>query len=298
MRTTYSALVLSILCTISTVSTQAQTQTTLDPRVQRLADRILERIPDIPVTRFSLGRRHERPGRALIQAQAIVTAADTQASRWDAFAQRGNWEQWDSRRDLPALLAALALRESYMQPIVRLDSGERVRRAPLRTAETPTTVTVTAVRRRMASPRRRVVRTVVRGDMGIMQVRAPSGPARECGVITRADHQRLATDVAFGYLVGACVLTNHIDRFVDLYRDNSYRQLRVGQRPNVELRFYGAWGERRGTPAARLARELLVLERYNWGGRNLYTHPRGAGYARRVIREFEFFSARTIPNEG
>jgi hypothetical protein len=53
------------------------------------------------------------------------------------------------------------------------------------------------------------------------------------------------------------------------------------------------WGRRQDTEEALRARELLLLERYNWGGGNHYMHPRHAGYARRVIREFEFF--RTVP---
>jgi len=267
-----------------------------DARLRHLADRILTRIPDIPSTRYVLGRRAQRPERAVEQARAIITAADAHAAQWDTFATRGGWTHWNTQRDLPALIAAMALRETYMQPIVRMDGGARVR-------ELPTTTEVVNVRVMQAQiARRRARRRVVRSDMGVMQVRAPSGPARACGVRTTEDHRRLATDLAYGYLVGTCVMTNHIDHFVELYRDPQYQRLRHHQRPNHVLRFYGVWGDRRDTEEALLARELLVLERYNWGGRNMYLHPRAAGYAQRVIREFEFFRAAPeavqIPGEG
>lgn len=279
-------LVLSSLLVLFVVPT-AEAQHA-DPRVQHLAERILARVPDIPVTRFALGRRTERPARALAQARAIIAASDAHEVRWDDFARRGGWTHWNSHRDLPALIAAMALRESYMQPIVRLDGGARVRELPVSTE--PIDV------QEMQRTRRRTPARIVRADMGVMQVRAPSGPASACGVRTREEHSRLATDLAFGYLVGTCVMTNRVDHFVDLYTQSEYRRLRVNARPNTELQFYGFWGPRRNTPEAMLARELLVLERYNWGGSDLYLHRTGAGYARRVIREFEFFRGTDVPD--
>lgn len=269
---------------------------TEDPRLQHLAARILTRIPDIPSTRYVLGRRAQRPEGAVRQANAILTAADAYEAQWDTFATRGGWVYWDSHRDLPALIAAMALRETYMQPIVRMDGGERVRELPV----TSGVINVQAMQQRR---RTRQAHRVIRSDMGVMQVRAPSAPARACGVRTTADHRRLATDLAYGYLVGTCVLTNHIDRFVELYKEPAYQRLHPNRRPNHVLRFYGVWGDRQNTEEALLARELLVLERYNWGGRDMYLHPRAAGYAQRVIREFEFFRAspeglEDLPGEG
>jgi len=276
----------AVLGLLLTPAAHAQGQpSSEDPRLQHLIERILTRIPDIPSTRYVLGRRAQRPEGARVQAHAILAASNAHEAQWDTFATRGGWTHWHSHRDLPALIAAMALRESYMQPIVRMDSGARVRSLPVSTEP----VNVREMQARIARQRRRVVRA----DMGVMQVRAPSQVARNCGVRSRRDHQRLATDLAYGYLIGTCVMTNHIDRFVDLYREDRYRRLRPHQRPNHVLRFYGVWGARRDTEAALLARELLVLERYNWGGRDMYMHSRGAGYAQRVIEEFEFF--RTIP---
>jgi len=296
-------LVVGLLLTPTTFAQEQQPPE--DPRLAHLANRILTRIPDIPSTRYALGRRAQRPEGAVRQARAILAAADVHETHWDTFAQRGGWTHWNSHQDLPALIAAMALRETYMQPIVRMDGGARVRHLPTTgNASLRATGTINVremqqqIARRRASHRGRVIRS----DMGVMQVRAPSGPARACGVRTNADHHRLATDLAYGYLVGACVMTNHIDHFVDLYRDPQYQRLRPRQRPNHVLRFYGVWGDRRDTEEAALARELLVLERYNWGGRNMYLHPRAAGYAQRVIREFEFFRAEptepTPPGEG
>jgi hypothetical protein len=68
-------------------------------------------------------------------------------------------------------------------------------------------------------------------------------------------------------------------------------QLKMGQRPSKDLRFFGVFGERKGTPKAELAKELLVIERYNWGNADLYNNSRSAGYARRVLTLFEFFQS-------
>lgn len=273
----------------SSTATAQDTQASVDPRAAPLARRILDRIPDIPSTRFSLGRRGQRPARALEQARAILAASDAHEARWDEFANRGGWTHWNSHRDLPALIAAMAMRESYMQPIVRMDGGRRVRGLP--TGDPGAPVLVSTIRRRMR------LRRVVRSDMGVMQVRAPSGPARDCGVRTREDHRRLATDLAYGYLVGTCVMTNRVDHFVEMYTEARYRRLRAGQRSQSNLRFYGVYGPREGTPEAGLARELLVMERYNWGGNDFYLHPTAGGYARRVIEEFEFFRSAPEPSE-
>lgn len=254
-----------------------------DVRAVRLAARILEKIPDIPITARSMGRGDERPARALAHAQAIVAATDTYQDEWAVLAQRGNWQHFVPSQDLPALIAAIAYKESAFNPVVRMDSGARVY---------GNISAVVAAGRAEGSTSR-----LPRADIGAMQVRAPSAAARRCGVETREDLDKLISDLPFTYRVGTCVLTNHISRYVENYTSTEYTRLHNGQRPARELRFYGVWGSRRGTVEAAKARELLVLERYNWGGRNLYDHTRGAGYARRIIQEFEFFSQEPVNSE-
>lgn len=255
----------------------------LDVRALHLAAKILEKIPDIPVTARSLGRGDERPARALVHAHAIVAAGDAYQEQWVDIARRGNWQHFNPHTDLPALIAAIASKESSFNPVVRMDSGAHVY---------GNINAVVAAGRSEGNTSR-----LPRADIGVMQVRAPSGSARRCGVETREDLNRLISDLPFAYTVGACVLTNHVSHYIDSYTQDNFTRLHNGQRPSRELRFYGLWGARRGTPEAAKARELLVLERYNWGGRNLYDHTRGAGYARRIIQEFEFFSQEPVNSE-
>jgi len=171
------------------------------------------------------------------------------------------------------------MRESAFQSVVRLDSGEHV-------YELPTIMVVVDGRLRRRTPA---------ADIGVMQVRAPSSSASVCGLRGRADGERVLTDLAFAYTVGVCVMTNHMERFIDEYNDPMRVRLRHAQRPPIDLEFFGVTGPRRGTPQALLARELLVMERYNWGGRDLYLHPRGAGYTRRLMTEFERFRELLAP---
>jgi hypothetical protein len=172
------------------------------------------------------------------------------------------------------------MRESAFQSVVRLDSGEHV-------YELPTVMVVVDGRLRRRTPS---------ADIGVMQVRAPSPSASVCGLRGRADGERVLTDLTFAYTVGVCVMTNHMERFIDEYSSPARLRLRHAQRPNIDLEFFGVTpGPRRGTPEASLAREMLVMERYNWGGRDLYLHPRGAGYTRRLMTEFERFRALLAP---
>jgi hypothetical protein len=238
-----------------------------------LSRAILARIPDISSCARGLGRGEERQARAHEHAAGIMAAAQENRARWVEFAARGHWEHFDVDRDLPLLIAALTYRESSFQPVIRLDGGAHVYELPV------ISVLVDGhVRRRTPT-----------ADMGYMQVRAPSRVVHDCGVLSRADGARLLSDPAFSYHVGTCVLTNHIEHYIDEYTDPSVARLRGGQRPPTELRFFGVSGPRRGTPAAVRARELLVIERYNWGNGQHYLHPVASGYARRILNELERF---------
>jgi hypothetical protein len=263
------------LCSIVLYSAQAASvhaQGRSAEEVDFLAQRILAQIPDIPNTAF--GRGSERLPRARVHAAAILQAADSQASRWDDFARRSGWTTFDAHRDLPALIGAIALRESAFKSVIRLNDGSHVYQLPV-------------ISQREGS--RLVHRTPV-SDIGVMQVRAPSRTASVCGVTGRDQANRLLTDMVFSYAVGACVLTNHVERYVDTYADSHNHHLRSGQRSPSDLQFFGVIGARSGTFVATRARELLVIERYNWGGNDLYLHPTHGGYARRVLSTMEQFS--------
>lgn len=238
-----------------------------------LAHAILARMPDIPACARGLGRGAQREIRAREHAAGILAAAQENRARWVEFAARGHWEHFDVDRDLPLLITALTHRESAFQPVIRLDGGAHVYELPV------VSVLVDGhVRRRTPT-----------ADMGYMQVRAPSRAVHDCGVLSRADGERLLSDPAFSYHVGTCVLTNHIERYIDEYTDPSVVRLRNGMRPPSELRFFGVSGPRRGTAEALRARELIVIERYNWGNGQHYMHPVASGYARRIINELERF---------
>lgn len=243
-----------------------------DPRVPALADRLLARVPDAPMTARAFGRGEERRQKAIEHAMAIIAAADFYRERWEGFVEAGNWQYFDPHNDLAPLIAAIAYNESRFHPVVRLDNNRRIYgRIP------------TWGRRRRP----------IRADIGIMQVRAPTPAATRCGVATRADLDRLLTDLNFIYKVGTCILTGHLAHFVPLYTRRNYNQFGRWQRPPRVLRFFGVVGSRRNTPVAMRARELAVLERYNWGYQRLYHHERASGYSVRVLSEFEFF--RTEP---
>jgi hypothetical protein len=245
-----------------------------------LTQRILDRIPDIAHTEPALGRGDARPARAREHASSIIHAAQAHAAVWRDFAVRARWEHFQVETDLPALIAAMTMRESAFQSVVRLDDNRVLHEMPLIREAIPA---------RIAGGPSRYRRRVPIADMGVMQVRAPSGPARACGVVARGDTQRLLEDLDFSYQVGTCILTNRLDAFIDAYSDSRMQRFRAGQRPRSDLNFYGVAGPRRGTVDAMRARELVVIERYNWGGRDLYMHPVAAGYARRVLIEFEYF---------
>jgi len=244
-----------------------------DLTTDSLAQAILARIPDISSSARGLGRGEQRPLRAHEHAEGILAAAQAHSARWETFAARGHWDHFVVARDLPLLIAALTYRESSFQPVIRLDGGSRVYELPVISE-----IVGGHIRRRTAT-----------GDMGYMQVRAPSRSVHDCGVLSRTDGARLLSDPAFSYMVGTCVLTNHIERYIEEYTDPQVVRLRGGQRPPTELRFFGISGPRRGTDVAMRARELIVIERYNWGNGQHYLHPVASGYARRIITELERF---------
>lgn len=246
----------------------------LDTRILRLRDRILDRVPDIPAASRGLGRGDARSHYATQHAAAIVAAADTYAEQWDSFAEEGNWEHFDARQDLPALLAAIAYRESAFQPVIRLDNNERVYSVRDMVGSIPASVA------RGEGPSRRPRST--RGDMGFMQVRVPGAHARACGA-TRRNMAQLLEDHIFSYRVGACILTRSLTSRIESYANPANRRMRFGQRPNYILRFFNEHPDLKG---------LSVIERYNWGNSDLYQHRTGAGYAQRVLREFLFFRTR------
>lgn len=268
-------LTISLLLLVAAYPVKAQKQT----RETQLAAKILERVPDLPSTRKALGRGEERPARALRHAKAIVAAADMHRSQWTKFKQQGEWEHFSPRRDLPALIAAITLRESWFTPVIRIDGGGHVTGSG-------------SIPARIAKGGRPPA-----ADRGVMQVRAPSRPARQCGVTNNEELRWLVTNLEFSYKVGTCILTKSLKKYVPEYSDHSVRKLAAGHRPAHELKFFGLWGPRKNTDQAALAKELVVIERYNWGNRDLYDHPTASGYARRVLTEFEFFRITTGPDD-
>lgn len=229
------------------ISVQAQ-----DVRVDYLAEKILEKVPDAPYARDALGTTEERETRAREHAAAIVMVADELIDEWVVLAKDAGWTEFQPLDDLPALIAAIAFHESSFRSVARLDDETIVKVAPRKG----------------------------RADMGVLQVRAPSKPAEACGVQGRKDTQKLVDDLAFAYRVGACILTQRIAAYVPLYRTRAFLRPHRAQRLPSEYLFYAK---------NRLARELVVVERYNWGGSNLYLHPVHGSYARRIVQLFTFF---------
>lgn len=244
-----------------------------DPRVVHLRDRILTRVPDIPAAARGLGRRENRVHYATLHARAIIRAADLHVEQWEQFAEEGGWDTFNPRTDLPALIAAIAFRESSFQPVIRLDNNSRVYRVRDMAAAIPADVAAGRV-----NPRR------PRGDMGFMQVRVPGAPARACGA-TRDDMRRLLDDYAFNYEIGTCILTRSLTAYVEQYAHPAQAHMRWGQRPDHVMRFFTAHPE---------LKHLVVLERYNWGSQALYDNSPASGYAVRVLREFLFFRSTNV----
>jgi len=266
-----------IILFIFFIPTQGVGAQSLTP--ETLALRMLAKIPDIPATRHAFGRGdEERELRASQHASAIFLAARTYKTQWEDIAHRGEWESFNANTDLAPLLAAIAYNESRFMPVIRRDDNTRGYSLP------PNARVRVLPRRRRRSPP-----ISFRADIGVMQVRAPSGAARRCGVSTYTDVYNLLHNLEFSYNVGACVLTSSVANHVEGYKNRNTRRLAYGQRPPGELTFFGLWGARRNTARAALAQELLVIERYNWGNAHLYQHPRGAGYSRRILRVFEQF---------
>ncbi len=237
-----------------------------DPRVEQLAEKILEKVPEIKETIPFLGRKEQRIVIARKHATAILAASDKYADQWTAFAKEAGWQYFDAPRDLPALIAALTYRESSFRSVIRNDDNSISLVVPAR----------------QAGEKRAF-------DSGVMQIRVPSQAGRDCGVHGRAGIIRILNDLDFAYDVGTCVLTNHMRGYVPTYSTAKILRLRRGERPDSELKFFGVMGERKDTEEAQRARELIVIERYNWGDSNLYKHVIGASYARRVLSTFEFF---------
>jgi hypothetical protein len=241
-----------------------------DYRVLYLVSRILEKVPDAPYTREALGNTEERESRASNHAVAIVNAADRYKEEWMDFVEKAGWKWFDPQHDLPALIAAVAFHESSFRSVVRLDDNTITKKIPKKG----------------------------RADMGVLQVRAPSEIATNCGVETRADTQRLIDDLDFAYMVGTCILTKRVSAYLNKYRSPAFTRLHRTERSDYDLLFFGVAGKRKGTEAALRARELLVIERYNWGDSDLYLHTLHGGYARRIITLFEYFRAPTPQNGG
>lgn len=231
---------------VSTASAQT------DTRVRHLRDRILTRVPDVPVASRGLGRGNQRYAHATNHAQAIVAAADSVAETWEGFDIDG----FDVRKDLPALLAAIAYRESSFQPVIRLNDNTRIYAAR-------------ELRRQS-------------GDVGFMQVRIPGAVARACGA-NRRDTHRLLTDHAFNYQIGACILTRSLARYIEQYERNRREYARL--RPARVRRFYREHPE---------LEPLAVIERYNWGHRDLYESNVAGAYSKRILSEYLFFKQEVL----
>lgn len=255
----------TLLATVIMITIASSSIAQEDTHLHRLAARILKRLPDKKYTEHALGRGEERNWRAYKHAEAIYAAAYKYQNAWEKIAQDNGWQYFKPSEDLAPLIAAVAFRESSLREVVRLDGGLKLSYVPF-------------------DP---IKKKVPVADYGVMQVRAPSGPASACGVKGVKDVQRLIESLEFSYDVGACVLTERIAAYAGMYQSSKYHKLK--QRTDLDLSFYGFKGERKDTIAAKRARELIVLERYNWGGSDLYDVEPSNGYARRVIREFEFF---------
>lgn len=251
---------------VGITQTMAQDSNT-DPRIEQLAQKILVKIPDIKETIPFFGRKEERIVAARKHATAIIAASDKYAAQWDTFAVQAGWQHFNANTDLPALIAAITYRESTFRSVIRYNDN----------------TIGTTVPARVASEKPEAY------DSGVMQVRVPSRNGRECGVKGRADIPRLLKDLTYAYDVGTCILTQHIKYYVPTYSDTKQNKFKRGLRPDNELKFFGVIGERKDSVEASRARELVVIERYNWGDSDLYQHRTGAGYARRIIALYEFF---------
>ena len=264
MRVALFAFFTIVLSCITSTTVSAQ-----DPRVVHLTAKILEKMPDSRWTRDALGATDERHARATEHAESIIKASDQFAEEWEDFAENAGWTAFEPKRDLPALLSAVAYHESSFRSVVRLDDNTIVKTPP----------------------------RSGRADMGVLQVRAPSVIATNCGVRNKADVKRLVDDLPFAYMTGACILTKRVAAYVNRYRSPAFTRFHRTERADYDLAFYGVGIRRAPTYANhyKIARELVVVERYNWGDKDLYLHTLHGGYARRVITLFEFFRS---PSQG
>jgi len=233
-----------------------------DYRVLHLVSKILEKLPDASYTRQALGNAEDREARASAHAVAIVGAADLYRKEWENFAVLGGWHNFNTENDLPALIAAVAMHESSFRSVIRLDDNTILTKP---------------------------IPKMSRADVGVLQVRAPSITASNCGVSNKDDIKRLIDDLDFAYKVGACVLTHRVSHFIVKYKSPAFTRLNRLERTALDGYFYGMVGPRKDTSESKTARDLIVIERYNWGDKDLYLHPLHSGYARRILREFEFF---------
>jgi hypothetical protein len=256
MRVALFAFYTIVLSCITSTSASAQ-----DPRVVYLKAKILEKMPDSRWTRDALGETVEREARATEHAESIIKAADRYIEEWEVFVTDAGWVEFEPKRDLPALITGIAYHESSFRSVVRLDDDTLVKKAP----------------------------KFGRADMGVLQVRAPSTVAANCGVMDKIDVQRLVDDLPFAYMTGTCILTKRVAAYINRYKSQAFKRFRRTERSNHDLEFYGFGTKHKNTEHYRLARELVVVERYNWGDKDLYLNDLHGGYARRVISLFEFF---------
>jgi hypothetical protein len=218
-------------------------------------------MPDSRWTRDALGKTVERDARATEHAESIIKAADRYIEEWEVFAADAGWTEFEPKRDLPALVSAIAYHESSFRSVVRLDNDQIVKKAP----------------------------KLGRADMGVLQVRAPSNTAANCGVHNKTDVQRLVDDLSFAYMTGTCILTKRVAAYINRYKSQAFTRFQRTERTPYDLAFFGVGVRREPVEHYKLVRELAVVERYNWGDKDLYLHELHGGYARRVITLFEFF---------
>lgn len=256
MRVALFAFYTIVLSCITSTTASAQ-----DPRVIHLKAKILEKMPDSRWTRDALGATVEREARATEHAESIIKAADRYIEEWEVFAADAGWTEFEPKRDLPALVSAVAYSESSFRSVIRLDDDTLVKKAP----------------------------KSGRADMGVLQVRAPSTTASNCGVKNKADVQRLVDDLPFAYMTGTCILTRRVASYINRYKSQAFTRFQRTERANFDLSFYGVGVRRESPEHYKLARELVIVERYNWGDKDLYLHKLHGGYARRVVSLFEFF---------
>ena len=118
---TKKLIIAAVLILISIASSTIAQDASGTP-IQKLAQRILERLPDRRYTAHALGRGDDRKWRAFRHAEAAYAAADAYKKEWLEIAQQNEWEFFDPERDLAPLITAVAYRESSLREIVPVKS--------------------------------------------------------------------------------------------------------------------------------------------------------------------------------